>query len=178
MGCRQANACVLGRCAPCILVTRIIWWSPAPVSTNFCKMVTQSTEVACQFNSSTYPGLTQLVNSWFRCVVQVLAYNARHLLRIYPANWRVGSWNFNPCAAWMLGASIAALNWQVRASRRSTGRCVCILSAVSLSALCIPGDLLSRLAAGISTLHGPPPARQKHILVQPIAGGGRGGAFV
>eukprot|EP00798_Chlamydomonas_sp_ICE-L_P030754 gene30754-35791_t len=44
---------------------------------------------------------------------QLIDCNNKHLVRIYPSNWRVDSSNYNPISAWSLGASIAALNWQV-----------------------------------------------------------------
>ncbi|KXZ52101.1 hypothetical protein GPECTOR_10g1124 [Gonium pectorale] len=44
---------------------------------------------------------------------QLYAYTCRHLMRVYPAGWRVMSGNYNPMKAWVRGASLAALNWQV-----------------------------------------------------------------
>ncbi|KAF8073216.1 AE7 [Scenedesmus sp. PABB004] len=47
-------------------------------------------------------------------LASVLAYTAKHLVRCYPSGWRmVNNSNPNPCAAWALGASLAALNWQL-----------------------------------------------------------------
>lgn len=43
---------------------------------------------------------------------EVLRYTRRHLMRVYPAGWRVDSSNYNPMIAWARGASLAALNWQ------------------------------------------------------------------
>ncbi|GAX80739.1 hypothetical protein CEUSTIGMA_g8174.t1 [Chlamydomonas eustigma] len=43
---------------------------------------------------------------------EVYKYNSHHLLRVYPAAWKVDSRNYNPCVAWNLGASCVALNWQ------------------------------------------------------------------
>ncbi len=39
-------------------------------------------------------------------------YSSRHLMRVYPAGWRVGSGNYDPNLAWNMGASLAALNIQ------------------------------------------------------------------
>mmetsp|Transcript_1910 Transcript_1910/g.5062 ORF Transcript_1910/g.5062 Transcript_1910/m.5062 type:complete len:502 (-) Transcript_1910:548-2053(-) len=39
-------------------------------------------------------------------------YARRHLLRVYPAGWRIASGNYDPSQAWALGTSFAALNWQ------------------------------------------------------------------
>ncbi|GLC40956.1 hypothetical protein PLESTB_000962700 [Pleodorina starrii] len=44
---------------------------------------------------------------------ELYAYTSRHLARVYPAGWRVTSGNYNPMRAWVRGASLAALNWQV-----------------------------------------------------------------
>ena len=44
---------------------------------------------------------------------EMYIYSRKHLLRIYPAGWRVDSGNHDPALAWSLGASLAALNWQV-----------------------------------------------------------------
>ncbi|KXZ48189.1 hypothetical protein GPECTOR_30g285 [Gonium pectorale] len=44
---------------------------------------------------------------------QLYACTCRHLMRVYPAGWRVMSGNYNPMKAWVRGASLAALNWQV-----------------------------------------------------------------
>ncbi|KAG1677591.1 hypothetical protein FOA52_014489 [Chlamydomonas sp. UWO 241] len=45
-------------------------------------------------------------------LIQLLQYTRRHLLRVYPAAWRVNSGNYDPCPAWSMGASCVALNWQ------------------------------------------------------------------
>ncbi|KXZ52118.1 phospholipase C [Gonium pectorale] len=44
---------------------------------------------------------------------ELYRYTSRHLLRVYPAIWRVRSDSFNPMKAWVRGVSMAALNWQV-----------------------------------------------------------------
>ncbi|KAG2502089.1 hypothetical protein HYH03_000581 [Edaphochlamys debaryana] len=44
---------------------------------------------------------------------ELYAYTTKHMMRVYPAGWRVDSGNYNPMAAWVRGASLAALNWQV-----------------------------------------------------------------
>lgn len=45
-------------------------------------------------------------------IQEVYAYSSKHMLRVYPAGWRVGSSNYNPTIAWSAGACFAALNWQ------------------------------------------------------------------
>ena len=45
-------------------------------------------------------------------LLEVFRYTSRHLMRVYPAGWRVDSSNYNPFEAWVRGASLAALNWQ------------------------------------------------------------------
>ena len=42
----------------------------------------------------------------------LLAFTKRHLLRCYPGGWRVLSDNADPNAAWSIGASLVALNFQ------------------------------------------------------------------
>ncbi|EFJ53227.1 hypothetical protein VOLCADRAFT_86296 [Volvox carteri f. nagariensis] len=44
---------------------------------------------------------------------ELYTFTSRHLARVYPAMWRVTSGNYNPMRAWVRGASLAALNWQV-----------------------------------------------------------------
>ncbi|GLI70261.1 hypothetical protein VaNZ11_015108 [Volvox africanus] len=44
---------------------------------------------------------------------ELYTYTSRHMARVYPALWRVTSGNYNPMRAWVRGASLAALNWQV-----------------------------------------------------------------
>ncbi|GFR43349.1 hypothetical protein Agub_g4271 [Astrephomene gubernaculifera] len=44
---------------------------------------------------------------------ELYTYTSRHLMRVYPAGWRVLSGNYSPMRAWVRGASLAALNWQV-----------------------------------------------------------------
>lgn len=47
------------------------------------------------------------------CTIQeVFNYSRRHVLRVYPAAWKVDSRNFDPCPSWSLGACVVALNWQ------------------------------------------------------------------
>ena len=47
------------------------------------------------------------------CTIQeVYNYSRRHILRVYPAAWKVDSRNFDPCPSWSLGACAVALNWQ------------------------------------------------------------------
>ncbi|GAX84834.1 hypothetical protein CEUSTIGMA_g12255.t1 [Chlamydomonas eustigma] len=43
---------------------------------------------------------------------EVYMYTQKHLMRVYPAGWRMESGNYDPMRAWRLGASIVALNWQ------------------------------------------------------------------
>ncbi len=43
---------------------------------------------------------------------ELYTYTSMHLMRVYPGGWRVRSDNYNPMAAWVRGASLAALNWQ------------------------------------------------------------------
>lgn len=44
---------------------------------------------------------------------ELYTYTGKHLMRVYPAGWRITSGNYNPMTAWIRGASFAALNWQV-----------------------------------------------------------------
>lgn len=45
-------------------------------------------------------------------LLEAFAYTSAHLLRVYPAGWRIASGNYDPSPAWSLGASFVALNWQ------------------------------------------------------------------
>ncbi|KAK0518817.1 hypothetical protein OC842_007668 [Tilletia horrida] len=42
----------------------------------------------------------------------MIAHNAHHLIRVYPAGLRIGSTNLHPCPFWGIGAQVAALNTQ------------------------------------------------------------------
>ncbi|WIA29708.1 hypothetical protein OEZ86_012188 [Tetradesmus obliquus] len=45
---------------------------------------------------------------------KVYQYSSKHLLRCYPGGWRmIDNSNVNPMHAWSVGASLAALNWQL-----------------------------------------------------------------
>ncbi|GIL85730.1 hypothetical protein Vretimale_13167 [Volvox reticuliferus] len=66
---------------------------------------------------------------------ELYTYASRHLVRVYPALWRVTSGNYNPMRAWVRGTSVAALNWQVwdkalwcnEAKFQDNGRCGYVL---------------------------------------------------
>ncbi|KAE8186846.1 hypothetical protein CF336_g6818 [Tilletia laevis] len=42
----------------------------------------------------------------------MIAHNAHHLIRVYPAGLRIDSTNLHPCPFWAVGAQVAALNTQ------------------------------------------------------------------
>lgn len=43
---------------------------------------------------------------------QIIAHNARHLMRVYPKGTRISSQNLKPIRFWGVGAQICGLNWQ------------------------------------------------------------------
>lgn len=42
----------------------------------------------------------------------MVIHNMRHMIRIYPDPWRIGSSNFNPVIYWKRGVQMVAMNWQ------------------------------------------------------------------
>nr|XP_061814059.1 1-phosphatidylinositol 4,5-bisphosphate phosphodiesterase eta-2-like [Nerophis lumbriciformis] len=126
---------------------------------------TQAYTNSCQVSSLNETVMNQIVLLKPR---QLVRFNQRQLLRVYPSNYRVDSSNFNPQPYWNTGCHMVAMNYQTegrmlelnRAKFSSNGNCGYILK-----------PKIMRKGAFNPNLEDPLPGQKKIQLVLKIISG-------
>jgi len=92
-------------------------------------------------------------------------HNSRYLMRVYPAQKRILSDNFNPISAWRRGVQMVALNWQTYDVHQQVNRAMFAAGSDKLGYVLKPEDLRpARYPPAADAIGGAEQKDKKHLV--------------